>query len=183
MVRHPIHFLAHYFMAETQPEVWLRGAQNEFPVLLQPIVFALQQAQEDVAKYTFNFPDKLLYERPGNAASVAFHLQHLSGVLDRMFTYAENMPLKEAQLKWLQSEGKAPEKYTSAEELVRIFNQQIETSLQKLKSIDINMLTEPRGVGRQQLPSTVFGLLIHAAEHTQRHVGQLLVTVKVLANA
>ncbi|RYX84640.1 hypothetical protein EON73_03225 [bacterium] len=111
---------------------------------MQPIAFALQQAQEDVAKYTFNFPDELLYERPGNAASVAFHLQHLTGVLDRMFTYAENMPLKEAQLNWLQSEGKAPEKYASAEELVKIFNDQIEISLQKLKRIDIKILTEPR---------------------------------------
>ena len=169
-------------MEETLPEVWLRGAQNEFPVLLQPITFALQQAQEDIEKYTFNFPDELLYERPGNAASVAFHLQHLSGVLDRMFTYAENMPLNEAQQNWLSSEGKAPEKYTSAAELVQIFNDRIQTSLQKLKTIDIKTLTEPRGVGRKQLPSTVFGLLIHAAEHTQRHVGQLLVTAKVLVD-
>lgn len=168
-------------MAETQPEVWLRGAQNVFPVLLQPTVFALQQAQEDVHKYTFNFPDKLLYERPENAASVAFHLQHLTGVLDRMFTYAEGKALNEDQLKWLSSEGKNQD--FSTQKLVEIFDQQIKISLQKLQNIDTKILTEPRGVGRKQLPSTVFGLLIHAAEHTQRHVGQLLVTVKVLRNA
>lgn len=168
-------------MAENNlPEVWLRGPISDFPVLLQPIAFALMQAQEDVNKYMVDFPDNLLYERPGGAASVAFHLQHLSGVLDRMFTYAENMPLKEAQLNWLQSEGKDPEKYGSGQALVQFLNVQIETSLRKLKIIDLDSLTEPRGVGRQQLPSTVFGLLIHAAEHTQRHVGQLLVTVKVL---
>ncbi|MGI4751566.1 MAG: DinB family protein [Janthinobacterium lividum] len=168
-------------MAENNlPEVWLRGQIADFPVLLQPIAFALMQAQEDVNKYMVDFPDDLLYDRPGDAASVAFHLQHLSGVLDRMFTYAENMPLKEAQLNWLQAEGKDQEKYGSGKDLVQTFNIQIETSLQKLKIIDLNSLTEPRGVGRQQLPSTVFGLLIHAAEHTQRHVGQLLVTVKVL---
>ncbi len=162
------------------PEVWLRGAQPDFPVLLQPIAFALLQAKEDVNKLMPDFPDSLLYERPGGAASTAFHLQHLSGVLDRMFTYAENLPLKEAQLNWLQAEGKEHEKYHSVEELIQIFNQQIETSVQKLKVINIETLTEARSVGRKQLPSTVFGLLVHAAEHTQRHVGQLLVTIKVL---
>jgi uncharacterized damage-inducible protein DinB len=170
-------------MAEDNlPEVWLRGPRNEFPILLQPVAFALMQAQEDVNHFMLNFPDDLLYERPGGAASAAFHLQHLTGVLDRMFTYAENLPLKEAQLAWLQSEGKNQEKHNSVEELVHFFNHQIETSLQKLQQINVETLTEPRGVGRQQLPSTVFGLLIHAAEHTQRHVGQLLVTIKVLKN-
>lgn len=162
------------------PEVWLRGPVPGFPVLLQPVAFALMQAQEDVGKLMLDFPDALLYERPGGAASPAFHLQHLTGVLDRMFTYAENLPLNEAQLTWLQSEGKNQERYNSVQELVQIFNNQIETSLQKLQHINTETLTEARGVGRKQLPSTVFGLLVHAAEHTQRHVGQLLVTVKVL---
>lgn len=166
---------------ENLPEVWLRGPQPDFPVLLQPIAFALMQAQEDVNKLMLDFPDGLMWERPGGAASPAFHLQHLSGVLDRMFTYAENLPLNEAQLNWLNSEGKNSN--FSVLELVEIFDQQIEISLQKLKNLDLNSLTEPRGVGRKQLPSTVFGLLVHAAEHTQRHVGQLLVTVKVLINA
>lgn len=166
-------------MSETQqPEVWLRGPLPEFPVLLQPIAFALLQAQEDVNKMMLGFPDRLLFERPGGAASPAFHLQHLSGVLNRMFTYAEGKPLSEKQLEWLDQEGKSG--HNSAENLVQVFNDQIETFLQKLQQIDINTLTEPRIVGRKQLPSTVFGLLFHAAEHTQRHVGQLLVTVKVL---
>ena len=180
MVRHPIHFLAYNFMAEKEPEVWLRGAQIGFPVLMQPIAFALQQAREDVPKYTANFPKHLLFERPGGAASLAFHLQHLTGVLDRMFTYAEGKPLNDEQLNWLNAEEKTGD--FTVQQLVGIFDRQIEISLQKLKIIDIKTLTEPRGVGRKQLPSTVFGLLIHAAEHTQRHVGQLLVTVKVLVD-
>ena len=167
----------------TLPEVWLRGPQPHFPVLLQPIAFALMQAREDVNKLMLDFPDHLLWERPGGAASPAFHLQHLSGVLDRMFTYAENKPLKEAQLNWLGQEGKNQNQNESVLGLVEIFNTQIEISLQKLQHINLETLTELRGVGRKQLPSTVFGLLIHAAEHTQRHVGQLLVTVKVLKNA
>lgn len=168
-------------MAEDKlPEVWLRGPIPDFPVLLQPIVFALMQAREDVNKFTLDFPNHLLYEQPGGAASPAFHLQHLSGVLDRMFTYAEGKALDEEQLNWLNEEGKSQHKNYSVQHLVNIFNNQIEISLQKLKNINLNTLTEPRSVGRKQLPSTVFGLLIHAAEHTQRHVGQLLVTIKVL---
>ena len=168
-------------MAEDQlPEVWLRGPMPEFPVLLQPIAFALLQAQEDINKMMVNFPDDLLYERPGGAAPPAFHLQHLSGVLNRMFTYAEGEALSEEQLNWLQSEGKNQDKNCTVRDSIERFNHQIKTSLEKLKSIDITTLTEPRTVGRKQLPSTVFGLLFHAAEHTQRHVGQLLVTVKVL---
>lgn len=162
------------------PEVWLRGPIPNFPVLLQPIAFALMQAQEDVNEMTVGFPDHLLWERSGGAASPAFHLQHLTGVLDRMFTYAENMPLNEAQLNWLHQEGKPQGQTIFVSNLVDAFNQQIKISLQKLQNIDLETLTELRGVGRKQLPSTVFGLLIHAAEHTQRHVGQLLVTVKVL---
>lgn len=171
-------------MSENKPpEVWLRGPVPDFPVLLQPIVFALMQAQEDVNEMMHGFPDHLLWERPSGAASPAFHLQHLTGVLDRMFTYAENMPLNEAQLNWLHQEGKPQDQNISVSDLVDAFNQQIEISLQKPQNIDLETLTEPRSVGRKQLPSTVFGLLIHAAEHTQRHVGQLLVTVKVLKNA
>jgi len=170
-------------MAETQqPEVWLRGPLPDFPILLQPIAFALMQAREDVNEMTLDFPDRSLYERPGGAASAAFHLQHLSGVLDRMFTYAENMLLNEAQLNWLHQEGIQQDQNISVSDLVDAFDQQIEISLQKLQNINLETLTEPRSVGRKQLPSTVFGLLIHAAEHTQRHVGQLLVTVKVLKN-
>jgi uncharacterized damage-inducible protein DinB len=170
-------------MAETQqPEVWLRGPLPDFPILLQPIAFALMQAREDVNEMTLDFPDRSLYERPGGAASAAFHLQHLSGVLSRMFTYAEGKQLTENQLEWLNQEGKDQHKNYSVQNLVSLCNSQIETSLQNSREIDVTTLTELRVVGRKQLPSTVFGLLIHAAEHTQRHVGQLLVTVKVLGS-
>ena len=42
---------------------------------------------------------------------------------------------------------------------------------------------EVREVGRDRIPSTVGGLIFHAAEHTQRHLGQLLVTVRVLSSS
>jgi len=41
-------------------------------------------------------------------------------------------------------------------------------------------LTDARAVGRQRLPSTVIGLLVHAAEHTTRHAGQIITTAKIV---
>jgi hypothetical protein len=37
-----------------------------------------------------------------------------------------------------------------------------------------------RGVGRKQLPTCIGGALIHVADHTQRHAGQVVTTAKVL---
>ena len=41
-------------------------------------------------------------------------------------------------------------------------------------------LGDERLVGRAALPSTVRGLLFHGAEHTQRHVGQVITTAKIV---
>lgn len=158
-------------------EVWLRGPLPGTPPLLQPVAHALMQANEEVTALLEGFPDALLWERPGGVASVGFHLHHLTGVLDRLLTYARGEPLSEHQQAALAQEGRGSE---SVRELVAAFATQVETTLRALREIDEGVLLEPRGVGRAQLPSTVLGLLIHAAEHTQRHVGQLLVTVRVL---
>jgi uncharacterized damage-inducible protein DinB len=102
-------------------------------------------------------------------------------VLDRLFTYAKGQQLSAQQLEYLKAEGIANEniKVTS---LLTALDSQIDHSLAALKDIDPATLTDPRGVGRKQLPSTVMGLLFHAAEHTMRHTGQLLVTIRVLKN-
>jgi uncharacterized damage-inducible protein DinB len=160
-------------------EVWLRGPLDNIPSLLQPAAHALLQAQEEVNELMNDFPDKLLWERPANVASPAFHLQHLSGVLDRLFTYAANQQLTETQLDYLSKEGKFSQDITTSQ-LLRNFNNQIDNAIKYLSSVDESTLNEPRGVGRAKIPSTVLGLLFHAAEHTQRHTGQLLVTVKVI---
>ncbi|WP_259013964.1 DinB family protein [Emticicia fluvialis] len=162
-----------------KPEVWLRGALPDVPALLQPIAHALLQAQEEVQELMAGFPEHLLWERPAGVAAPAFHLQHLTGVLDRLFTYASGNALSAAQLQALSAEGKADERI-KLKDLLNAFDLQIEQSLAALKQTDEKTLTETREVGRAKLPSTVIGLLTHAAEHTTRHVGQLLVTVKVL---
>lgn len=126
------------------------------------------------------FPDALLWERPGGVASPGFHLQHLAGVLDRLLTYARGEALDHAQLKDLAAEGAPIEGQSTVAELLNRFNIQIDKALDQISQTPEPTLTETRYIGRARLPSTVAGLLFHAAEHTQRHNGQLLVTVRVL---
>jgi len=164
-----------------QPEVWLRGPIDGYPLEVQAVVHALLQGQEEIHKLMQDFPSNLLWERPAGMASPGFHLQHISGVLDRMATYAKAEKLNSDQFNYLQSEGTVNTEL-STKILVERLDSQIADFLRVLSSIDLSTLTDFRGVGRAQLPSTVGGLLFHAAEHTQRHFGQLLVTVKVLKN-
>lgn len=166
-------------MEKDKREVWLRGPVPGISPLLQPVAHALLQAGEEVNALMEQFPDALLWERPAGVASPAFHLQHLTGVLDRLFTYARNGQLSPAQLEALQQEGLRQEGITTAG-LVAAFNRQLDAAIAQLKNTPESELTEARGVGRARIPSTVLGLLVHAAEHTQRHLGQLLVTVRVV---
>ena len=159
-------------------EVWLRGPLEGISALLQPVAHALLQAREEINELMADFPEELLWERPGGLASPGFHLQHMAGVLDRLYTYARGEQLGQQQLDYLASEGKNV--YIKVSELLEHFNQQVDIALKQLSETDEAILTEVRGVGRAKVPSTVIGLLVHSAEHTMRHVGQLLVTVKVI---
>lgn len=161
-------------------EVWLRGPVKNVPEMLQPVVHALLQAREEINELMLNFDDKKLWQKPAGVASAGFHLQHIAGVLDRLFTYAKNLKLDDAQLKYLSLEGVEDDALTSAA-LVAKLNNQIDLTVASIVQTDEATLTQPRAVGRQQLPSTVLGLMFHSAEHTMRHVGQLFVTVKVLS--
>ena len=165
-------------MSSTLPEVWLRGPVEGVPALLQPITHALLQAVEEVQKIMDGFPDDLLWQRPAGAASAGFHLQHMTGVIDRLTTYALGQSLSEEQMIYLQNEGK--EIAVTPQELVLRFQQKVNAVVQQLKTTNEASVTDHRSVGRKALPSTVLGLLFHAAEHTMRHLGQLLVTVKVV---
>jgi uncharacterized damage-inducible protein DinB len=166
-----------------KPEVWLRGPLPDMPALLQPVAHALLQAREEVNDLLRDFPDHLLWERPAGVASPGFHLQHLSGVLDRLFTYAQGQALTPEQLQALAAEGKPAGSIPAAGQLLQAFNRQVDRALDQLRATDSGQLTQVRTVGRSRLPSTLLGLYVHAAEHTTRHLGQLLVTVRVLQAA
>ena len=164
----------------TQPlEVWMRGPISGLIPYLQPVAHAILQAREEVNMMMIDFPNELIWERPNGVASVAFHLQHLSGVLDRLFTYANNQILNEEQLELLALESDSTQ-FLTVKMLLTRFNNQVNKALTQLKNIEEKTLLEPRGIGRKQIPTNQLGLLFHAAEHTQRHVGQLLVTVRML---
>lgn len=170
-----------YCMASNNlPEVWLRGPLPNMPALLQPVAHALLQAREELNKLMADFPEDLLWQSPAGVASPGFHLQHLTGVLDRLFTYARAQNLSNEQLAYLSAEGKQPVIAYTTQSLVDQFNRQVNDALTQLEQADEQSLTKVRGVGRAQIPSTVIGLYTHSAEHTMRHLGQLLVTVKIL---
>ena len=159
-------------------EVWLRGPLDGIPILLQPVAHALLQAREEINELMTDFTDALLWERPAGMASPGFHLQHMAGVLDRLYTYAKGEQLNEQQLDYLAAEGKNTDVRVS--QLLDHFNEQVDIAIKQLSETDETTLTEVKGVGRAKGPSTVIGLLVHSAEHTMRHVGQLLVTVRIL---
>ena len=167
--------------AEKLPEVWLRGPLPLIPDLLQPVAHALLQAKEELNELMKDFNALLLWKKPNGLASIGFHLQHISGVQDRLFTYAKGEILSQQQLDYLKNEGKENDLIT-VNELLSNLNTQTDKCIEQLKATDVNTLTEIRGVGRKQIPSTVLGLMFHAAEHTMRHTGQLLVTVRILTS-
>ena len=166
-------------MTESRPEAWLRGPVDGVPPLLQPVAHALIQAVSEVEELLQGFSDDKLWARPGGVASVGFHLQHMRGVVDRLFTYADGRPLTALQQGELDAEAKAPPSGVSTDQLVKAFRDRVEQALEQLRVVDESTLNDHRAVGRKQLPSTVQGLLFHAAEHVQRHLGQLLVTVHI----
>ncbi|MDB5016054.1 MAG: DinB superfamily protein [Mucilaginibacter sp.] len=164
----------------SKPEVWLRGPLNDMPGLLQPVAHALLQAREEINDLMQAFPEELLWERPAGLASPGFHLQHMAGVINRIFTYAKGGQLNQEQLDTLNKEGKPEGNGDNLAYLLQAFSKQVDDALIQLRETDVAMLEDKRGVGRAMLPSTVIGLYVHAAEHTMRHAGQLLATVKVL---
>lgn len=160
-------------------EVWMRGPIIGIPDLLQPVAHALLQVEEDSAKYTTQLSSEQLWARPCGNASIGFHLLHIRGVIDRMFTYAAGKPLSAEQFDYLQKEG-IVDRELSVATLVGNLQLQIGQALDVLSVTDPSTLTEERFLGRKQIPTTLIGLLFHAAEHAQRHVGQLLVTARCL---
>jgi uncharacterized damage-inducible protein DinB len=164
-----------------QPEVWQRGAIPGIPPLLQAVAHAILQAEEEIIATIKDMTAELLWQQPEGVASIAFHVQHIAGVLNRLFTYAKGEMLSTEQLEKLKLEGKKDDAITSSN-LLEALHSQIEQALAQLANTDEATLTEKRGIGRKQVPTTVIGLLFHAAEHTMRHTGQLLVTARIVVN-
>ena len=164
-----------------QPEVWLRGPLHDYPALLQPVAHSLLQCREDVNARLEGVAPERLWTRPNGAASAGYHVRHAAGSLDRLLTYARGEQLSAAQITALRAEAEPDQEPGAGERLVAHFNATVDRALAQLKHTPESSLQQVREVGRGRLPSTVLGLLFHAAEHTQRHVGQLITTLKILA--
>lgn len=160
-------------------EAWLSGKLDGFSTVMMPAAHALSQAIVDLKKSAADLSLEELLARPNGASSVAFHLRHIAGSIDRLLTYAKNENLSEAQFEFLKRET-AETSDLSAEELVNQAVLSIENALEFCKTISEEILFEERFVGRKKLPTNVFGLLFHIAEHTARHVGQITTTAKIV---
>ena len=159
-------------------EAWLRGPVDGIAPVLQPAAHALVQALDEVTLWAPRVPASQLWLERG-AATAGFHLLHLAGALDRLFSYARGEALNGAQKAALSAESVAhPE--LDGEALVAIVRERIERALTQLRETDAARVFEARRVGRAGLPSTTLGLLFHAAEHTTRHAGQFITTVKLV---
>ena len=164
-------------MANT--EWWQRGPVEGVPAVLQPVAHILLQVRESVGEMVAGLTEEQWNRRPANVASAAFHVRHIPGVVDRLFTYARGQALSAEQLASIKLEGSALA-IADVPRVLDALSAQIDAGVAELKSVDVGTLGDFRGIGRAQLPSTVIGCLVHGAEHAMRHVGQLSVTVRVV---
>lgn len=162
-------------------EYWLRGPVDGVLPLLQPVAHALLQACDDVIAAAEPLNPAQLWERPGDAASVGYHLKHLVGSLDRLLTYARGEQLSADQLAWLKTES-VPEDPAIPGALISTVRTRFDAALDQVKRTPESSLLQARQVGRQGLPSTTIGLLFHAAEHAARHAGQIVTTAKIVTH-
>ena len=158
-------------------EPWLRGTLGEFDAVRRQVLHALELALEDGERWCAGLTDAEMNARPGGVASVAFHLRHVSRSLDRLLTYAAGEGLTEKQMVELRTEL-APGAVTG--EVLREFEAGVGRAMVRVAGVSPGSYEEYRGVGREGLPSTVGGLLVHCAEHTQRHIGQVVTTARVV---
>ena len=162
-------------------EAWLSGKLEGYAPILMPAAHALVQAKIDLQKFAADLSDEELTAKPHGAPSAAFHLRHIAGSIDRLLTYARAEDLSAAQFDFLKHETAEIIDLT-AEELVERAKTSIENALEYCKTVSPEILFDDRFVGRKRLPTTVFGLLFHIAEHTARHVGQIITTAQIVRN-
>jgi uncharacterized damage-inducible protein DinB len=159
------------------PEPWLRGTLCEVPAVHRAVLHALELADEDLIRWCADLNAEEWNASPDGVAPIAFQVRHIARSIDRLLTYAEGRQLDEAQMAALKSEltaGAVPE------EVLAEMHAAIEQAAQRIRALASSNLEEQRTVGRRALPTTLGGLLVHVAEHTQRHVGQTITTAKLI---
>ena len=162
-------------------EAWLSGNLEGIAPILMPAAHALVQAADDIEQAGKDLTSEEIWTKPDGAPSFAFHLRHIAGSIDRLLTYARGKKLNSEQFAALAAEAEF-DGTIDAQSLVQTASERINEAVNFLRSIDLESLFERRVVGRKELPSNVFCLLFHIAEHTQRHTGQAITTAKIVRN-
>ena len=166
-------------MQPTEPEAWLLGKIAGVPDALMPTAHSLEQARKELTTMQGMISTDECRISIGGAAPIGFHLAHIAGSLDRLFTYARGAKLNADQYAFLKGEREAGEGLSAAT-LFSIALRRIAICMDDLRQVSPDSIFEPREVGRARLPSTVIGLLFHAGEHTTMHVGQIRTTLKII---
>lgn len=159
------------------PEPWLRGTLKNTNPFIAPVLYSCQQAAEDLAKFTTGLSIAQTWARPAGLSPIGFQIRHIAGSIDRLMTYALGRSLNDVQLEALKHELDAGE---PIENLLLVLHRSLQDAEAAIRAIDPATFPDARKVGRKALPTTVIGLLIHISEHTQRHVGQAIVTAKIV---
>jgi len=162
---------------ESLPEAWLRGPAGGVSPLIAPVLFSFQQAREDLRRCLEGLTTGQIWATPHGFGSLGFHLRHIAGSTDRLTTYLQGAALTPEQMNVLHAEHVS--QGAAGEELLALVEDAFRQAEAIVRTIDPSTLTEPRTVGRQHLPTTVIGLVVHIAEHTQRHVGQAISAAKL----
>lgn len=159
------------------PEPWLRGTLTEIPSVQRAVLHALELAEEDVVRWCGNMSDAQLNARPAGIAPLAFHIRHIARSIDRLLTYAEGRQLTAAQIAALKTEL---DPSAMKDDLFSEFTAALARGAARIRAFDTGSLDEPRKVGKKELPTSVGGVLVHVADHTQRHVGQAVTTARIV---
>jgi hypothetical protein len=160
------------------PEPWLRGTLAEVPAVARGVLHALELTREDANKWCGGLTDTQIHAQPTGLPSVAFQLRHIAGSLDRLLTYAEERALLEEQLQTLKDEARTD---GSVKEILAELQAAISSGSVRVRALASKDLELPRTVGTKRLPTTLGGLLVHIADHTQRHVGLAITTAKLIS--
>jgi uncharacterized damage-inducible protein DinB len=158
-------------------EPWLRGTHTDVDAVTRQILHALELADEDVARWCDGLTDAEMNAHPFGLPPVAFHLRHIARSLDRLLSYAEGTQLDATQKTALETELN---RGATREGVLAEFTAALKSAAARVRAFWPEQYNTPRGVGRNTLPSTIGGLLVHCADHTQRHVGQAVTTAKLL---
>ena len=163
-------------MSEPYIEPWMRGPIPGVPPLVMPVFFSFQMVREDLAKYTEGITQEQLWKTTGQIASLGFHLRHIPGSVERLTVYLFNESLTAEQLAVMKEEATPG---ATLAELLAALDATLTATEDRLRTIDPATIHDERYIGRKRLPTTVLGLLVHIAEHTQRHLGQAITTAKL----